>query len=405
MSRKIGDFLLLWKTGRLWTSRWLALFAIGAMLGGTVMLLRLSLNKLQYVSEARAMERTDLGERKSAQVTMKESAAGSTRKEVGPRPSSKANEQDKISRRGSIDETKPKVPPDAADASDRLEVRVYLTKDKRIERVPLETYVRGVIAAEMPIEFELEALKAQAIAARTYIIRRLRQGADAGMPVAGADVTDTIDHQVYLSKTALADKWPEDDRKSHMSKLDEAVAQTKGRIITYEGEPIEAAFFSTSNGYTENSEDYWQQEIPYLRSVASPWDVELSPKYKETVKLSLNDFYRRLGVKKKGGAKPSIRITEKTEGGRIAEMVIAGTAFTGREAREKLGLASSQFTWSVKGDSITITTYGYGHGVGMSQWGANGMAHEGKTADEIIRYYYTGAKVEQASKIAIASNS
>lgn len=276
-----------------------------------------------------------------------------------------------------------------------------------MESVPLETYVRGVVAAEMPVSFELEALKAQAIAARTYIIRRIVQGNDVGMPVKDADVTDTTEHQVYISVQGLAVKWDGNEQKSNMNKLDEAIAQTRGKIITYKGEPIEAVFFSTSNGYTENSEDYWLQEIPYLRSVESPWDKSISPRYKETVKLSLNEFYSKLGVASKGSAKSSIRIVEKTEGNRISKMMIAGTSFTGREVREKLSLASSQFTWSIKGNTISITTYGYGHGVGMSQWGANGMAQSGASAEEILSHYYSSVQVEQASKLSkqIASRS
>lgn len=293
---------------------------------------------------------------------------------------------------------------DGKNGLNHLYVRVFMTKENRIERIPLETYVQGVVAGEMPIEFEIEALKAQAIAARTYIVRRLALKDDNGMPEAGvgskADVTDTIDHQVYLSLNQLAKKWPKEERKTNTRKLGEAIEQTRGQIITYDGEPIQAVFFSTSNGYTENSEEYWQQAIPYLRSVDSPWDEAISPRYKETVELSLKQFYSKLGAEMKGNKMPTIRILEKTAGNRIGMITINGTTFSGREVREKLALASSQFTWHMEGDSITITTFGYGHGVGMSQWGANGMAKAGHSAEEIIAHYYSGAKVEQASKLS-----
>lgn len=392
MNRRIGKFSIVSMIGRLRTSRWMALFAIGAMLGASMLLVRLSLNELRYVQAARSI--TDTGAEEEGILT--ESKAGLAEKEKVVQPS--------VSQANSKKATKPASghapPPERPDIFDHLMVRIYMTKEKRIESVPLETYVRGVVAAEMPIGFELEALKAQAIAARTYMVRRLLQGNDSGVPVTGADVTDTIDHQVYVSVAELARKWPKNEQKKNMSKLNEAVAQTRGKIITYQGEPIEAAFFSTSNGYTENSEDYWKQEIPYLRSVQSPWDKAISPRYKETVKLSLDDFYSKLGVTEKGSVKPSIRIVEKTEGNRISKIVIGGAIFTGREVREKLGLASSQFTWSIKGNSIAITTYGYGHGVGMSQWGANGMAQSGASAEDILVHYYSSVQVEQASKLS-----
>lgn len=392
MNRRIGKFSIVSMIGRLRTSRWLALFAIGAMLGASMLLVRLSLNELRYVQAARSI--TDTGAEEEGILT--ESKAGLAENEKVVQPSVSQANPKKASKPASGHASLPERP----DIFDHLMVRIYMTKEKRIESVPLETYVRGVVAAEMPIGFELEALKAQAIAARTYMVRRLLQGNDSGVPVTGADVTDTIDHQVYVSVAELARKWPKNEQKKSMSKLNEAVAQTRGKIITYQGEPIEAAFFSTSNGYTENSEDYWKQEIPYLRSVQSPWDKAISPRYKETVKLSLDEFYSKLRVTEKGSVKPSIRIVEKTEGNRISKIVIGGATFTGREVREKLGLASSQFTWSIKGNSIAITTYGYGHGVGMSQWGANGMAQSGASAEDILVHYYSSVQVEQASKLS-----
>lgn len=392
MSRRIGKFSIVSMIGRMRTSRWMALFAIGAMLGASVMLVRLSLNEIRFVHADRY--RTDNSAAEGGiQI---EPRAGITEEAEGLKPSAgEANPQ-----QAAKPSTGNGSQPDSPDAFDHLVVRIYMTKEKRIERVPLETYVRGVVAGEMPIGFELEALKAQAIAARTYMVQRIVQGNVSGVPVKGADVTDTIEHQVYIPLSELATKWPKDEQKKNMSKLSEAVSQTRGKIITYKGEPIEAAFFSTSNGYTENSEDYWKQEIPYLRSVQSPWDKAISPRYKETVELSLNEFYSKLGVTKKGSAKSSIRVVERTEGNRISRIVIGGTTFTGREVREKLGLASSQFTWSVKGNSIAITTYGYGHGVGMSQWGANGMAKSGASAEEILAHYYSSVQVEQASKLS-----
>ncbi|GBF78386.1 stage II sporulation protein D [Paenibacillus sp. 598K] len=280
-------------------------------------------------------------------------------------------------------------------ALDALRVEVYVSAEERVERVPLELYVRGVLAGEMPVDFELEALKAQAIAARTYIVKQLAAGGSGG--VKGGDVSDTVADQVYVPLRQLGDRWPEEESAQALAKLTRAVQETRGLIMTYNGQPIEASFFSTSNGYTENSEDYWTQSLPYLRSVASPWDEALSPRYEQAVTLTLAEFRRKLGVRK--GAEREMKVLEQTEGRRVKRMSIGGKTFTGRQVREKLGLASSQFVWSTGDGEITFTTYGYGHGVGMSQWGANGMALAGKQAKEILQHYYTGVKIEQASKL------
>ncbi|RXZ83446.1 stage II sporulation protein D [Paenibacillaceae bacterium] len=268
----------------------------------------------------------------------------------------------------------------------QLLIDVYLSEEERTERVPLELYVRGVLAAEMPIEFELEALKAQAIAARTYIMKHR-----------GREITDTQQHQVYLSMEKLLDYWPEETAQANLDKLARAVEETKGQVITYKGEPIDASFFSTSNGFTENSEDYWGNELPYLRSVASPWDKALSPKYEQQTTMKLTDFNKKLGIGKQGNK--DIQVLDRTPGHRIKSISIGGKVFSGREIRERLELASSQFAIQIKGKEAIITTYGYGHGVGMSQWGANGMAMEGNAAEQILKHYYTGITIEQVSNL------
>ncbi|SDX27540.1 stage II sporulation protein D [Paenibacillus sp. CF384] len=281
-------------------------------------------------------------------------------------------------------------------AYDRMWVNVYLTKEKRIEKMPIELYVRGVLAGEMPIDFELEALKAQAIAARTYIYKRMKANDHSGLSgeAEKADVDDTVMNQVYVPLSSLLSRWSGTSKEKNLEKLNEAVAQTKGQIVTYEGEPIQAAFFSTSNGYTENASDYWDLDLPYLRSVASPWDKSISPSYKETVTMSLNDFSKKLGIKK--SAVRQMRILDTTAGKRIKTVMIGREMLSGREIREKLGLASSQFNWTILDDEIQITTFGYGHGVGMSQWGANGMAQSGGTAAEILAHYYSGTQLSKA---------
>lgn len=294
-------------------------------------------------------------------------------------------------------------PPKYEGSLDGVRVRVYLTVKKKVETVPLESYVLGVLAGEMPAHFHVEALKAQAVAARTYIVRRLSANAGAEHK---ADVLDSIQHQVYLSKDELSKRWKGKAGEEALSKLRKAVEETRGLVVTYDGEPIEAAFFSTSNGYTENSEDYWGQPIPYLRSVASPWDKALSPRYEAEISFKKTKLYRALGITGKAAqAKLVMKVMERTDGKRIQELDINGKRFSGKEVREKLGLASSHFDWKIEEDTVTITTYGFGHGVGMSQWGANGMAQEGKNAADILLHYYSGARLEQASKLPSRTTS
>jgi stage II sporulation protein D len=270
---------------------------------------------------------------------------------------------------------------------------IYLTGEGRIESVTLEQYVRGVVAAEMPIEFELEALKAQAIAARTYIARRFEKKDVSNMPVDEAWVTDSVAHQAYLTDGDIMDKWTGPEREANLAKLDRAVRETRNLIMTHEGEPILAVYFSTSNGYTENSEDYWSEPLPYLRSVESGWDRNVSPKFRTEIRMPVDEFADKLGVD--GRKAGQIRVLERTAGRRVANIRIGGVTFTGREVREKLGLPSTGFTIRVDGSEAVITVTGHGHGVGMSQYGAQGMALAGYKAEDILAHYYSGITIER----------
>ncbi len=275
-------------------------------------------------------------------------------------------------------------------------VEVFRSKENTTEDVPVEEYVTRVVASEMPSEFEMEALKAQALAARTYIVRFLISDTDAKLPN-GADVTDTVEHQVYKSDEELRTAWGQ-EYHNKMEKIKTAVAQTQGQIITYNDAPITPAFFSTSNGYTENAEKYWENELPYLKSVESPWDESESPKFYDQKIFTKQQVNEKLGTAL-GSASPDIKL-KRTKSQRVEEMVIESESFSGREVREKLGLQSSDFTVTERNDHFVFTTKGYGHGVGMSQYGANGMAKEGKSYNEIIRYYYKGAEVATVDQAA-----
>ncbi|WP_058300326.1 stage II sporulation protein D [Gorillibacterium timonense] len=300
--------------------------------------------------------------------------------------------------------TKPGPAAAPLDTKLSLVVPVYLSKAKTIERLPIEDYVLGVVAAEMPADFAPEALKAQALAARTYIVRRHLEEDYSGVPDKAAWVTDTVLHQAYLTEAQMKKAWG-DAYEEKRAKLRKAVEDTAGQIITYSGRPINAVFFSVGNGYTENAEEYWNVSEPYLKSVPSPWDKE-APGYRMTMKLTKKQLVQKLGLSGQisaNSAAASMKVTERTTGNRVGQLTIGTVSFSGREIREKLGLRSSSFTWTVKGNQIEFTTFGNGHGVGMSQWGANGMAQEGKTAQEIIAYYYKGVQIEAAS-LALASS-
>ncbi|WP_273130234.1 stage II sporulation protein D [Bacillus weihaiensis] len=276
-------------------------------------------------------------------------------------------------------------------AESPVDIPVYRSQLKEIENIPLEEYVVGVVASEMPADFELEALKAQALAARTYITKQMMNENALSAPE-GSIVTDTQIHQVYKNVEELKKIWGK-EYEDKINKITEAVAATQGQILTYDNKPIDALFFSTSNGFTENSEAYWKEEIPYLRSVESTWDEE-SPKFYDQKIISVQEFEKKLGVSIEEGTVG--KITELTPGKRVAKVEIGGKTFTGKDIREKLELKSSDFTWELKGDSIVIETEGYGHGVGMSQYGANFMAVDGKNYEEIVSYYYKGTEVGAA---------
>lgn len=269
-----------------------------------------------------------------------------------------------------------------------VEVAVYRSKQKTVEHVLLEDYVVGVVAAEMPSDFEMEALKAQALTARTFVVKRMING--AVLPNK-ADVTDTVDTQVYSSLADLKKQWGQ-SYEAKIERIQKAVRETAGQVLTFDGQPITASFFSTSNGYTENAEDYWGNPTPYLKSVDSPWDKN-TPKFLSEQKFSVADFEKKLGVKVLANGKVG-NIAERTSGHRVKTVSFNGKQLSGREVREKLGLRSSDFTWRQEGSQVIITTKGYGHGVGMSQYGANGMAKEGKSYKDIVLHYYKGIEIK-----------
>lgn len=246
----------------------------------------------------------------------------------------------------------------------------------------LDEYLVGVVAAEMPASFNMEALKAQAVVARTYTLKLIEQG---------RELTDTVSTQVYKSNDELRNMWSSSYNK-YYDKVKQAVLSTKNLCIKYNGKLIDAVYHASSNGYTEDALLVWNNDIPYLKSVTSPWDTSSSVFIRDTlipfVKISSSlgtDF----------NANSVIEILSKDQTGRILKIKINDKEYSGVEVRNLLGLRSADFDYNITNDGVIFTTRGYGHGVGMSQYGANGMANSGYNYEQIIKYYYTNVTIEK----------
>jgi len=272
------------------------------------------------------------------------------------------------------------TPPWKGKLVSKTTVRVKRNKTGNIDVVPLEEYVLGVVAGEMPVSFHIEALKAQAVAARTYVLRRVESNKQKDY-----DVVDTVLNQVYLDEETLKTRW-KNNFETYYKKVYEAVKATENVYLEYDGKIIDAMFFSTSNGFTENSGEIFNVNLPYLKSVKSEWDSETSPVFEDYETFPLKDFYKILGLPYQ--EKLWINITEKTSTGRCVSLTINGQKMSASQFYQKLGLRSTDFDISKSGDTVYIKTKGYGHGVGMSQYGAYAMAKKGYTYDQILTYYY-----------------
>ena len=262
-------------------------------------------------------------------------------------------------------------------------IRLLNESDGSITNINLEDYIIGVVAAEMPASFESEALKAQAIAARTYAMyKKETRNLDYDLIMGTKD-------QAYKNNQTLLAQWGLNFFKYYL-KIREAVIDTQGKVLTYDGQVINAFYFSMSNGYTENSELVFKQDLPYLNSVPSSWDNESIENYRYTTTISREDFCSSLEI-----SCDTITITniERSNSNRILNITINDKTFSGTEVRTKLGLRSTDFDMEISSNEIKITTRGYGHGVGMSQYGANGMAKEGYSYEEILKHYYQNTEI------------
>lgn len=275
-------------------------------------------------------------------------------------------------------------------------IRVYITETGEIEEVNLEDYICGVVSNEMPANFEKEALKAQAVTARTYLASKKLNRCTLHE---GIDICDSTHCQVYTSKQKRLEKWDADYANEYWNKIKEAVDETSGQVLSYEGELVlYPQFFSTSSGQTENSEDVYLGEIPYLRSVASTGE-ESAPKYTSDKTLKISDFvyllnsnFTNLNVTVEN-IKNNFNIKSSSAAGGVIKLNINNVEIRGVDFRKALSLNSTNFTYEFNGDYITFHCKGYGHGVGMSQWGANAMAKNGSNYEEILKHYYTGVEI------------
>ena len=256
------------------------------------------------------------------------------------------------------------------------EITVYRSNGSVIN-LNMTDYLIGVVSSEMPASFNFEALKAQSVLARTYALKAKQTG---------KKLTDTVSTQSYIDIDQMKNKWG-NSFNTYYNKIKNAVENTNGEYLSYNGNYIEALYHSTNNGKTESSLDVFGNYYPYLISVSSEYDKNASS-YLRTINMPLDTISNKLGLSLNNDS--VISILSYTDGGNIKEININGNNFSGKKVRELLGLRSADFDISISDNNANITTRGYGHGVGMSQYGANGMANAGYSYKDILSHYYPG---------------
>ena len=269
---------------------------------------------------------------------------------------------------------------------------VYLpvmTEAGNVTVMELEAYVRGVVLAEMPASFEEEALKAQAIVARTYALKRQEEG---NKHPEGAVCTEPVCCQAYISDKAYLMEGRGD--RACIEKVQDAVEDTRGLVLTYQGELIEATYFSCSGGRTEDAAAVWGTDVPYLQAVDSPGE-EKANAYSGKLYFTAAEFAAALGRTLAGTPSGWLGKVTYTDGGGVQTMYIGGICYEGTRLRKLLGLNSTIFTMTASDSGITVEMLGHGHRVGMSQYGADAMAVRGNTCGEILAYYYQGTRIDK----------
>lgn len=294
-----------------------------------------------------------------------------------------------------------KKPPGEVTYIHEYTIKVYNPALNKTEEMNLEEYMKGVVAAEMNADFDIEALKAQAVAARTFAYGRVSGVYKSKLGVHDeADIcTDSAHCQAWISKENAMKKWNRFFAAKNWSKIEKAVNETDGMIAVYQGKIANTLFHASSSGKTENAEEVWSGvSVPYLKSVTSPGE-ERAKGYVTEVLIKASEFIHKLqksypDKELRESSIDSIKILEYTTGDRVKTVKVGDITLKGTEFRTMLGLRSANFTVEVTAeDMLKITTIGYGHGVGMSQWGADSLAKRGGTYIEILKHYYTGIDV------------
>lgn len=288
----------------------------------------------------------------------------------------------------------PSPEPSAAQTWDEAKTVRILLESGEVEEMTMKEYLWRVVAAEMPASFEREALRAQAVCARTYTLWKMKRGIHPQ-----ADLCDdSTCCQAYTTREEAAARW-EDLTEVYAQRIAAAVADTDGQLILFEGAPIQAVFFSSSVPSTENAAEVWGSSLPYLVSVPSPEGEEV-PNYRSTVTLTAEELRALVEGSGMGlvlSGKPSSWLgnISYNASGRVAEMSVGGVTISGGAARTLFGLRSTCFEVTEKDGVFTFSVTGYGHGVGMSQYGANNMAKQGDSWQKIIEHYYTGVTIQK----------
>ena len=281
-------------------------------------------------------------------------------------------------------------------------LKLYHSKTGETEEIPIDEYLYGVVSAEMPVDFDKEALKAQSIVARTYTLYQIMNSKGKH---GEADICDDSNCcQAWISKEDRLNRWDENLRQSNWDKITNAVDMTKGKIITYEGAPIDAFFHSNSGGKTESPKNVWGgSNLPYLQSVETAGEDGYE-QYSSEVELTKEDLINKLKEKHKEiqinyDNENPIQILEYTESGRVRTIKFGNIEIAGTEARTLLGLKSTNFTFEINENTVKFFVTGYGHGVGMSQTGADSMAKGGSNAEEIIKHFYTNVEISYVNDL------
>lgn len=281
-------------------------------------------------------------------------------------------------------------------------IKLFHSGSGQIEELPIDEYLYGVVSSEMPANYEAEALKAQAIVARTYTIYQIMNNSGKHP---GADICDNSSCcQAWISKDERLSKWAPEEAESNWNKIVDAVNSTSGKIITYQNKPINAFFHSNSGGKTESSLNIWGGiDYPYLKSVETAGE-EGYTQYSSEAKFTKEELLNKLKEKYEDceidySQENCIQILEYTTSGRVKTIKFGNKEIAGTEARTILGLRSTNFTFTISGDEIIFSVIGYGHGVGMSQTGADALAKSGSNCEEIIKHFYTDVEIVEVNSL------